>query len=308
MLQLSLRKGMRAMLVLPMQWGDRVAGVLIIRCKCPGAFPPETVKLLETFAAQSAVAIQNARLFQELERKTLDLEIANKHKSDFLASMSHELRTPLNAIIGFAEVLSDRTREEIPDDQRSRYLDHIQRSGKQLLSLINDILDLSKVEAGRMELFLERVRLADIIEGCVGVVRVVAVRNEITLDNRIEPPDAVVMADPARLRQIVYNLLSNAVKFTPRGGAVVVTATVEANLAEIAVRDNGIGIALADQAHIFEEFRQVSERTTGAVEGTGLGLALVQRLAELHGGRVEVQSAPGEGSCFRVTLPAENPI
>lgn len=294
--------GVRAVLVLPLVRGDELAGLVWLGRETPGLFAPETIQLMTTFAAQSTLAIYNARLFQELRRYSQALEVANEHKSEFLARMSHELRTPLNAIIGFSEVLLDRSPSDVSEEQRRSFLSHIHRSGKHLLELIGDILDLSKVEAGRMELDLRTFALADVIDGCAAVVRVLAEEKGIILTTTVEPEVATIYADPGRMKQIVYNLLSNAVKFTPSGGRITVTARVTSSEAVVEVSDTGIGISPDDQALIFDEFRQVKSRAPNQ-EGTGLGLAVVRKLLELHGGRIWVRSAPGEGSCFTFALP-----
>ena len=232
-----------------------------------------------------------------------ELEKASRLKSEFLANMSHELRTPLNAIIGFSEVLLDSELYDMPQGQRTQFLENIRRSGHHLLGLINDILDLSKVEAGRMELRRETIQLHELILGCVAIVQPLAYKKRITLDANSRAGDLTIPADPARVKQILYNLLSNAVKFTPEGGRVTVTAEIAESEARVAVQDTGIGITLADQAIIFDEFQQIDQGPARQQEGTGLGLALVRRLVELHGGRVWVESAPGEGSRFTFTLP-----
>jgi signal transduction histidine kinase len=233
-----------------------------------------------------------------LEQRIVELELASKHKNDLLTSISHELRIPLNAIIGFSEIMLDH---DIPDDQRQLYLAQIQRGGQHLLGLVNDVLDLAKVEAGHMELNLERVPLRELMVGCVEVIRGISNPKQLTILAHCEPSDAVVTADPVRLRQILYNLLSNAVKFTPVGGQISVSARVDATGAVIAVRDNGIGIRPEDKRVIFEPFGQGD--TVSRAQGTGLGLPLVRELVALHGGRVWLESAPGAGSCFTFTLP-----
>jgi signal transduction histidine kinase len=216
--------------------------------------------------------------------------------------MSHELRTPLNAIIGFSEVLLERLFGEV-NDKQDDYLKDIHSSGKHLLSLINDILDLSKVEAGRMELERAPVDVASAIADALTLVRERAQHHAIALAQEVDPALGTLLADERKLKQILLNLLSNAVKFTPDGGRIDVTARRVGDVAEIAVRDTGIGIAPEDQAAVFEEFRQVGRDYTRKQEGTGLGLALTRRLVELHGGRIGVESEPGKGSTFTFTIP-----
>src|SRR5258707_1638198 len=238
-----------------------------------------------------------------LEQRIVELELASKHKNDLLTSISHELRIPLNSIIGFSEIMLDH---EIPADQRKMYLGQIQRGGQHLLGLVNDVLDLAKVEAGHMELNVERVPLRELMVGCVDVIRGMSNPKRLTVLTHCEPIDAVVTADPVRLRQILYNLLSNAVKFTPPGGQISVSARVDAAGAVISVRDNGIGIRPEDKRVIFEPFGQAD--TSARAQGTGLGLPLVRELVGLHGGRVWLESAPGAGSCFSFTLPTARDV
>jgi len=216
--------------------------------------------------------------------------------------MSHELRTPLNAIIGFSEVLLERMFGEV-NDKQADYLNDIHESGRHLLSLINDILDLSKIEAGRMELELSTFNLAGAIANAMTLVRERAQRHGIQLGSDIDARLAEVQADERKVKQVLVNLLSNAVKFTPDGGRVDVAARLDTTHVEICVRDTGIGIAPEDQALLFEEFRQVGRDYTRKAEGTGLGLALTKRFVELHGGAIRVESAPGQGSAFTVSLP-----
>jgi len=233
-----------------------------------------------------------------LEQRIVELELASKHKNDLLTSISHELRIPLNAIIGFSEIMLDH---DVAADQRKMYLAQIQRGGQHLLGLVNDVLDLAKVEAGHMELDLEPVRLRELMVACVEVIRGSSNPRRLTVLTHCEPSEALVVADPVRLRQILYNLLSNAVKFTPPGGQISLSARVDANGAVISVSDNGIGIRAEDMRVIFEPFRQADTFTRA--QGTGLGLPLVRELVGLHGGRVWLESTPGAGSCFTFTLP-----
>jgi signal transduction histidine kinase len=259
------------------------------------------VRLLTTFATQSALAIQNARLFLEIEDKSRQLEVASQHKSEFLANMSHELRTPLNAIIGFSEVLAEGMFGEI-NDKQAEYLRDILDSGRHLLSLINDILDLSKIEAGRMELELEDFDLPGAIDNALTLVRERAGRRGIALGRAIDGRVGTIRADERKVKQVLLNLLSNATKFTPEGGRVDVRAAVNDTMLEVSVADTGVGIAPEDQEAVFEEFRQVGTAAT-KVEGTGLGLALSRKFIELHGGRIWVKSEVGVGSTFTFTLP-----
>jgi GAF domain-containing protein len=299
---LLLRMGYRALLSVPLVREDQVIGALVVNRQAPGEFPPEVVELLKTFATQSALAIQNARLFREIADKSRQLEAASRHKSEFLANMSHELRTPLNAIIGFSEVLGERMFGDV-NEKQAEYLQDILASGRHLLSLINDILDLSKVEAGRLELELDRFHLPTALDNALTLLRERATRHGITLTQTVDEKVGDIVADERKVKQILLNLLSNAVKFTPEGGRVGVTATVADGVITISVSDTGIGIAPEDQAAIFEEFRQVGRDDARKQEGTGLGLTLAKKFVELQGGQIWVQSQVGQGSTFTFTLP-----
>ncbi len=300
------RAGFRALLAVPLLREDRIIGALVVRRKAPGQFPKETVDLLQTFATQSVLAIQNARLFREIEDKSQQLEVANRHKSEFLANMSHELRTPLNAIIGFSEVLLERMFGEL-NPKQAEYLQDIYSSGRHLLSLINDILDLSKIEAGRMELELTRFHLPMALENALTLVRERATRHGITLKLAVDERLGEFVGDERKFKQILLNLLSNAVKFTPEGGRISVKAMPADGSVEISVSDTGIGIAPEDQEAIFEEFRQVAPDYAQKREGTGLGLTLTKKFVEMHGGKIWVKSEVGKGSTFIFTLPVRVP-
>jgi signal transduction histidine kinase len=293
--------GHRALLGVPLLSEDEVIGVLTVTRKTPGEFAPEIVRLLSTFATQSALAIQNARLFLEIEDKSRQLEAASQHKSEFLANMSHELRTPLNAIIGFSEVLTERMFGEL-NEKQDEYLRDIYVSGQHLLSLINDILDLSKIEAGRMELEPTDFDLPGAIDNALTLVRERAGRRGITLGRAIDERVGTIRADERKVKQVLLNLLSNALKFTPEGGRIDVRAAVSDGLVEVSVADTGVGIAPEDQEAVFVEFRQVGTADK-KVEGTGLGLALSRKFIELHGGRIWVKSQVGQGSTFTFTIP-----
>jgi signal transduction histidine kinase len=299
-----IESGVKAVLAVPMIHQDRLIGCLGVTRNRPGEFPAETIELLRRFATQSALAIQNARLFREIEDKSRQLEVASQHKSEFLANMSHELRTPLNAIIGFSEVLAERMFGEL-NDKQEEYLKDIHASGQHLLSLINDILDLSKIEAGRMELELTDFHLPTALDNALTLVRERAGRRGIALHMTTDERLDYVRADERKIRQVVLNLLSNAIKFTPEGGRIEVQAKPVDGAVEVAVTDTGVGIAPEDQEAIFEEFRQVGTADK-KVEGTGLGLALSRKFIELHGGRIWVESQVGAGSTFTFTIPVRH--
>jgi signal transduction histidine kinase len=298
---LLVREGMGSVVAVPLVREDRLFGGLVIVRRERGAFSPEGVATLQTFAAQSVLAIQNARLFRELADKSRQLEVASQHKSEFLANMSHELRTPLNAIIGFSEVLSERMFGEL-NEKQEEYLKDIHASGTHLLSLINDILDLSKIEAGRMELELTDFDLPTALDNALMLVRERACRRNITLRTSVDQRLGDVRADARKIKQVVLNLLSNAIKFTPEGGRIEVAALPKDGFVEVSVSDTGIGIAPTDQEAVFEEFRQVGTAEKKA-EGTGLGLTLCRKFVELHGGSISVTSQLGVGSTFTFTLP-----
>ncbi|MGH8676308.1 MAG: ATP-binding protein [Burkholderiales bacterium] len=249
-----------------------------------------------------ALAENLNRMSDELGRLYRQIETANRHKSEFLANMSHELRTPLNAVIGFSEVLKERMFGEL-NEKQADYVNDIHASGKHLLSLINDILDLSKIEAGRMDLELSDFHLPATLETAITLVRERAMRHAIALSLEVAPDIGVIRADERKVKQVMLNLLSNAVKFTPEGGAVRVGAKLNGQAIEVSVADTGAGIAPEDQALVFEEFRQVGRDSARKAEGTGLGLALAKKFVELHGGAIHLESAVGRGSTFRFTLP-----
>jgi signal transduction histidine kinase len=296
--------GSRSVMGVPIRSEGTMLGAFVLGRITVRPFSERDLQLAETFADQAAIAMQNVRLFNEIQDKSRQLEVANKHKSEFLANMSHELRTPLNAIIGFSEVLLQQIFGAVNDKQKE-YLGDVLSSGRHLLTLINDILDLSKIEAGRMELDLSEFSLGTALESGLTIVRERAARHGISLAAVIAPDLPRIEADERKVKQVLYNLLSNAVKFTPDGGKVEVRARAEDGAARIDVHDTGIGIAPEDQVRVFEEFRQVGRERSR--EGTGLGLTLTRRFVELHGGRIWVDSTPGKGSTFSFTLPIKRP-
>jgi two-component system, NtrC family, sensor kinase len=295
------RHGYRSLLAMPLLFEAQTLGVLTVWRREAGEFAPEVTSLLQTFASQCVLAIRNAHLFRELEHKSRQLEVASQHKSEFLANMSHELRTPLNAIIGFSEVLSERMFGDL-NEKQDEYLKDIHASGQHLLLLINDILDLSKIEAGRMELEVTPFDLPMAIDNALTLVRERAARRSIALHTKVDGRLGQVQGDERKIRQVLLNLLSNAIKFTPEGGRIEVGAKPVNGSIEVSVSDTGVGIASEDQEAVFEEFRQVGTAEKKA-EGTGLGLTLSRKFIELHGGRIWVESQVGAGSTFTFSVP-----
>jgi signal transduction histidine kinase/HAMP domain-containing protein len=292
----------RRLLGVPMLRDGQPVGVLTVDWLEPGPVPEKFVRVLQVFADQAVIAIENVRLFNEIQEKSRQLEVANKHKSEFLANMSHELRTPLNAIIGFSEVMLTGMTGPMADKQKE-FINDIRDSGKHLLGLINDILDLSKIEAGRMELDLARFNLRTAMDNAMTLVRGRAERHGIQLDQQVAPDVGEYDGDERKFKQILLNLLTNAVKFTPEGGTVTMAANKVNGSYVFRVKDTGIGIAPEDHDKVFEEFRQVGTDYARKAEGTGLGLTLTRRLVELHGGRISLESELGKGSTFTFTLP-----
>ena len=344
------RAGIRSMVVVPLLYREEVRGFLMVFSDVPRAADEGKIQLLTTMASQAVIATENARLYEELwhaarqlearvEERTkalhaanlqldearLQAEKASSHKSEFLANMSHELRTPLNAILGFSELLADERFGSLNEKQR-RYVTHVHASGLHLLNLINDLLDLSKVEAGKIEIHREELLLKEALEEALNLVNCEAAKKGLAITLAVDEDLPTLSADPVRFRQIVNNLLSNAVKFTPEGGIVSVSATVRppasenrpleksrdggpwpsdaGPLLEITVQDTGIGIAPQDLPKLFQPFTQLEPILSKGHPGTGLGLALSKRLVELHGGRIWAESGgQGQGSTFTFQLP-----
>src|SRR5262245_5926232 len=295
------RAGFRALLAVPLLHQGRAIGALIVRRRRPGAFAPDIVNLLQAFASQSSLAIYNARLFHEIERKSEQLAVASQHKSQFLANMSHELRTPLNAILGYTELMLDGLYGELPS-KTTEVLERVQKNGTHLLGLINDVLDLSKIEAGQLALSLDEYSLKDVVQTVVSATESLASAKKLPL--RVDVADGLPLGqgDARRIAQVLLNLVGNAIKFTDRGEVRIVAQMANA-MFSVAVADTGPGIPAAEQARIFREFHQVDSSNTKKKGGTGLGLAIAKRIVELHGGRIWVKSELGKGSTFHFELP-----
>jgi Amt family ammonium transporter len=263
--------------------------------------------VLQILANQAAVALDNARRYERerqtiemLQRANLELQEADRMKSEFLTNMSHELRTPLNAIIGFSEIL--HTSPDLSEAERAEFADTIHTSGRNLLKLINDILDLTHIRAGRLELKPAPCLLAEAVDAAVSENAAAANQKELSVRSEVDRSHEVVF-DARSLRHVLQNLVNNAVKFTPAHGAVVIRALPTQSGTVVEVADSGIGIKVEDQPRLFEEFRQIDGSTSRGYEGVGLGLALSKRLVELQGGHIWVESTPGKGSTFRFLIP-----
>ena len=295
------RAGFRALLYVPLLGTDKIVGALVVRRKQPGDFAKSTIELLQTFAAQSVLAIQNARLFREIEEKGRQLAVASKHKSQFLANMSHELRTPLNAILGYTELILDSIYGE-PTEKMRAVLERLQANGKHLLGLINDVLDLSKIEAGQLTLSLDNYSMSDVVHGVVSAVEPLAAEKRLAFKAEVALDLPTGRGDGRRLSQVLLNLVGNAIKFTDKG-EVAIRASATNGAFTVSVCDTGPGIAAADQAKIFEEFQQADSSITRTKAGTGLGLSIAKRIIEMHGGRIWVDSVVDQGSTFSFMVP-----
>jgi len=300
---IMLKAGFRARLIVPLVGVQGAVGALVVRRRLPGEFSKSTIELLQTFAAQSVLAIENANLFHELEKKSVELQLASRHKSQFLANMSHELRTPLNAILGYTELIVDKIYGEIPARALTT-LERVQANGKHLLGLINDVLDLSKIEAGQINLTLTDYSVKDIVYNVYSAVESLANNKNISLKVDIAPELPQARGDERRLTQVLFNLVGNAIKFTD-DGEVAIKASSSNGSVTVAVHDTGPGISAADQEKIFEEFQQADSSTTKEKGGTGLGLAIAKRIVEMHGGRLWVESQLGQGATFSFMVPVK---
>jgi signal transduction histidine kinase len=295
------RHGYRSLLAVPLLLEQQILGAFVVWRAEPGNFAPELVNLLQTFAGQSVLAIQNARLFREVGDNGRQLEIASKHKSQFLANMSHELRTPLNAILGYTKMIQNNIYGDVPEKIRD-VIGRLEQSGRHLLGLINDVLDFSKIEAGQLTLSLHEYSMREIVRAVLSTAEPLAADKTLRLAVALPPNLPNGKGDQQRIVQVLLNLVGNAIKFTAVG-EVRVAVTASDGTFVVSVRDTGPGISPADQQRIFEEFQQVDSSNTRKQGGTGLGLAIAKRIVQMHGGRIWVESAPQKGSTFWFTLP-----
>jgi signal transduction histidine kinase len=298
---LTLSAGFHSALIIPLLGPEEILGALVLQRRITGDFPASTIGLMRTFADQSVLAMNNARLFREVEEKGRELAVANEHKSQFFANMSHELRTPLNGILGFAELLLDGLYGTLPE-KALEILGRIQKDGKHLLGLINDVLDIAKIEAGQLSLSFDDYSLQGVVEAVIASIGALAQTKGIEVRAVVSPDLPVGYGDERRLTQVLLNIVGNAIKFTD-AGSVEVHANAIGDHFVIAVRDTGPGIPAADQARIFEDFQQIDNSITRQKGGTGLGLSIARRLINVHGGRIDLQSTPGAGSTFTIFLP-----
>jgi GAF domain-containing protein len=295
------RGGIKALLAVPLLHREKAIGALLVRRKSSGAFAPETVRLLQNFAAQSSLAIYNARLFREIEQKSRQLEIASRHKSQFVANMSHELRTPLAAMLGYAELLKEGIYGVLPE-RATPIVTRIQSNGKHLLGLINTVLDISKIEAGQFKLNITEYALGNVIETVRIATESLAAGKKLALETNVAKYLPQGLGDEQRLTQVLLNLVGNAIKFTDTGKVRITAAAADGHFA-LSVSDTGPGIPPEERDRIFEKFHQIDASSTRTKGGTGLGLAIAKQIVEMHGGRIWVESALGHGSTFRMELP-----
>ncbi len=294
-------EGYRALLAVPLIDDKELVGGLVVQRKESGTFSERGVNLLHTFAAQSILAIRNARLFEEIEEKGRQLARADKHKSEFLANMSHELRTPLNAILGYTELILDGIYGDVPE-QIDEVLLRLEKNGRHLLSLINDVLDLSKIEAGRFTLTLGDYSMTELVQTIFTSVESLAAEKKLSLKMSLAADLPLGKGDQQRLAQVLLNLVGNAIKFTEEGEIVITAAAGDGSFL-VSVSDTGPGISGDNLKKVFREFHQVDGSSTKQKGGTGLGLSIAKKIVAMHGGRIWVTSVVGSGSTFNVSIP-----
>lgn len=294
-------EGVRATIMVPLLAGGSGVGVFFLDSLTPAAYTEQDVELVEPVAQQLALAIDNTRLFQDIEEKGRQLEVANRHKSQFLANMSHELRTPLNAILGYTELILDNIYGEVPDKVREPLI-RLEKNGRHLLGLINDVLDLSKIEAGSLKLSVASYSLNEAVQAAVSAVEPLAAEKKLGLKVLVPAGLPRAEGDERRTTQVLLNLLGNAIKFTEAGEVALQVSTLDGAF-HVSVRDSGPGIPESEQRRIFEEFHQAEAVRTSRKGGTGLGLAICKRFVELQGGNIWVESSPGKGATFQIVLP-----
>jgi len=295
------RFGYRSLLSVPLLREYQILGGLTVWRRQTGEFKPEVVNLLQTFATQSALAIHNARLFREIEEKGHQLELASKYKSQFLASMSHELRTPMNAVLGYTRMLLMNVYGELPEKVKDVH-QRIDKSGRHLLGLINDVLDFSKIEAGQLTLTVNPYSMKDLIQAVVAGTQSLASEKKLPIKVTVPADLPAVSGDERRITQVLLNLVGNAIKFTDAGEICIHAGRANGEVV-VSVSDTGPGIPASDLENIFEEFRQAEGSLAQRKGGTGLGLAIAKKIVEMHGGKIAVESEVGKGSKFSFILP-----
>jgi signal transduction histidine kinase len=294
--------GLRAALIVPLLGGEQPLGALVLQRREPGEFPDAIVSLVQAFADQSAIALDNARLFEEIAQKGRELEIASQHKSQFVANMSHELRTPLAAILGYAELIQEGFYGPLPDKSIDA-LTRIRSNGKHLLGLINTVLDIAKIESGQFTLNMAEYAIENVVETVRSATESLAQSKKLALKTEVAKPLPAGLGDEQRLTQVLLNLVGNAIKFTDAGEVRVIARAINGHF-NVSVSDTGPGVPAEHQGRIFEQFQQVDNSNTRAKGGTGLGLAIAKQIVEMHGGRIWVESRLGKGSTFQMEIPA----
>jgi len=297
----ALEAGLHAALVVPLLGSEGALGALVLQRRHTGEFAASVVSLMQSFADQSAIALENARLFEEIARKGRELEIASQHKSQFVANMSHELRTPLAAMLGYAELLQEGFYGPLPEKSLD-VLTRIRSNGRHLLGLINSVLDIAKIESGQFSLNLGEYALESVVETVRLATEALAETKKLAFKTDVAELLPIGLGDEQRLTQVLLNLVGNAIKFTDSGVVHVRARAVNGHFA-VSVMDTGPGIPEQDQMRIFEQFHQVDNSLTKAKGGTGLGLAIAKQIVEMHGGRIWVESAPGKGATFQMKFP-----